>query len=211
MMWVNVSQYQSAPMFGGDIENEIRPLRVFYSNDIGNIWTLGSEVATEAWGWDLRLLFDPQGKYIYAQGIHDVLRSEDGGLTWLPCVAMDNIGFGRSDTSLAIDPKDGARFFLATSSGRRGGLFFTLDACQTWQKTGLESLFVNSVAIDPIDNNIIYTGTDDGAYVSFDSGATWWQVNDGLLGATVVYSITVDKDSNVYAATPYGIFKLESK
>ena len=34
---------------------------------------------------------------------------------------------------------------------------------------------------------------------------------DGLLGATVVYSIAVDKDSNVYAATPYGVFKLESR
>jgi photosystem II stability/assembly factor-like uncharacterized protein len=48
-------------------------------------------------------------------------------------------------------------------------------------------------------------------YISFDGGKTWGQVNDGLLGATVVYSITVDKDSNVYAATPYGIFKLEGK
>jgi hypothetical protein len=26
-----------------------------------------------------------------------------------------------------------------------------------------------------------------------------------------VYSIVVDKDSNVYAATPYGVFKLENK
>jgi hypothetical protein len=26
-----------------------------------------------------------------------------------------------------------------------------------------------------------------------------------------VYSIVVDKDGNVYAATPYGIFKLEGK
>ena len=36
-------------------------------------------------------------------------------------------------------------------------------------------------------------------------------VNDGLLGATVVYSIAVDKDSNVYATTPNGIFQLERK
>ncbi len=30
-------------------------------------------------------------------------------------------------------------------------------------------------------------------------------------GATVVYSIVVDPQSNVYAATPYGIFQLTSK
>jgi hypothetical protein len=32
-----------------------------------------------------------------------------------------------------------------------------------------------------------------------------------LLGATVIYSIVVDSTSNVCAATPYGIFKLESR
>jgi photosystem II stability/assembly factor-like uncharacterized protein len=70
---------------------------------------------------------------------------------------------------------------------------------------------VNTLAYDPNDPETIYAGTDGGAYVSFDAGATWGQVNEGLLGATVVYSIVVDKDSNVYAATPYGIFKLEGK
>ena len=208
MSWVNVSQYQSAPLFGGDLESGVRPLRVFYSNDIGNTWTLGSGVDSGTrGGWDLRLLFDPQGKYIYAQGIFDVFRSENGGMTWLPCATMDNFGSARSDTSLAINPKDGANFFL----GARRGLFFTLDACQTWQKTSLDSSFVNTVAIDPIDTNIIYAGTGSGAYVSFDSGQSWNQINEGLLGATVVYSIVVDKDSNVYAATPYGIFRLEKK
>jgi hypothetical protein len=70
---------------------------------------------------------------------------------------------------------------------------------------------MNSIAFDPNKPDTIYAGTDSGAYVSFDVGQTWGQINDGLLGATVVYSIVVDNDSNVYAATPYGIFKLESK
>jgi len=47
--------------------------------------------------------------------------------------------------------------------------------------------------------------------VSFNGGQSWDQINDGLLGANVVYSIVVDLQSNVYVATPYGIFKLESK
>lgn len=96
------------------------------------------------------------------------------------------------------------------------------DGCASWRSSniGLSSLFVNSIAIDPNNPNIIYAGTDGGAYVSFNSGQTWdeisdgrpWgEINDGLLGALVIYSISVDKDSNVYAATPYGIFKLEGK
>ena len=97
-----------------------------------------------------------------------------------------------------------------------------MDGCGSWRSSnsGLNSLFVNTVAIDPNHPDTVYAGTDGGAYVSFNGGRTWgeisddrpWgEINDGLLGALVIYSIVVDKDSNVYAATPYGIFKLESK
>jgi len=72
-------------------------------------------------------------------------------------------------------------------------------------------LNINALKFDPVLPDTVYAGTDSGAYVSFDGGETWGQVNDGLLGATVVYSIVVDQDSNVYAATPYGIFKLENR
>ena len=68
---------------------------------------------------------------------------------------------------------------------------------------------VYALAIDPNNSETVYAGTDGGAYISYDAGTMWGQVNDGLLGATVVYSIAVDSESNVYAATPYGIFKLE--
>jgi hypothetical protein len=87
------------------------------------------------------------------------------------------------------------------------------DGCKSWHTStsGLGSLFVNTLAIDPNNVGNIYAGTDGGAYVSFNGGLGWSQINDGFLGATVVYSIVVDKDSNVYAATPYGIFKLMGK
>ncbi len=81
----------------------------------------------------------------------------------------------------------------------------------THHELGLGSLFVNSLAIDANNPDTIYAGTDGGAYVSFDGTNTWNKINDGLLGAKVVYSIVVDSDSNVYASTPYGIFKLEKE
>jgi photosystem II stability/assembly factor-like uncharacterized protein len=110
----------------------------------------------------------------------------------------------------AVDWRDGNILFVAT---RGNGIISSIDGCKTWKLSneGLGSLFVNTVAIDPNHPDTIYAATDGGAYISYNGGKTWGQVNDGLLGATVVYSIAVDKDSNVYAATPYGIFKLESK
>ena len=93
------------------------------------------------------------------------------------------------------------------------GIHISTDGCQTWVRsdTGLGSLSVNSVAFDSKNPDIVYVGTNGGAYVSFDSGKSWNQIDDGLLGANVVYSIVVDPQSNVYAATPYGIFQLEKK
>jgi hypothetical protein len=101
------------------------------------------------------------------------------------------------------------RLFIATTTG----VSFSTDGCRTWNRTnnGSDMGWVNTIYVDPNDPDTVYAGTNSGAFVSFDGGETWGQVNDGLLGVTVVYSIVVDKDSNVYAATPYGILKLENK
>ena len=85
------------------------------------------------------------------------------------------------------------------------------DSCVTFNPMTMAPNQVNTVAFDARSSKTIYAGANDGAYVSYDDGKSWGQINDGLLGATVVYSIVVDKDSNVYAATPYGVFKLVNK
>jgi len=157
--------------------------------------------------WDARLFYTDQSETIYAIGRYHQKYSADNGMTWQSC--GEDVTTSRSDSRLALDLQ-GSRLYLA-SPGR--GVLISTDNCQSWQTSNesLSNLFVNTIATDPNDSNKIYAGTDGGAYISFDGGATWGQVNDGLLGATVVYSIAVDKDSNVYAATPYGIFKLEGK
>jgi photosystem II stability/assembly factor-like uncharacterized protein len=177
---------------------------IYYSTDAGHSWQLS---ASNVSSWDARLFYTDQGKMIYAIGRYHQSYSTDNGKTWQAC--GENVTTSRSDSRLALDLR-GERLYLATPGQ---GVMISTDKCGSWQPSnnGLTNLFVNTLAIDPNDSNKIYAGTDGGAYVSFDSGQTWGQVNDGLLGATVVYSIVVDKDSNVYAATPYGIFKLEGK
>jgi photosystem II stability/assembly factor-like uncharacterized protein len=109
---------------------------------------------------------------------------------------------------MAIDPFDGNHVFVIDN----GTLLESHDSCDTTSAFATTpNTSMNSIAFDPNNPDILYAGTDDGAYVSFDSGQTWGQANDGLLGAVVVYSIALDKDGNIYAATPYGVFKLESR
>jgi photosystem II stability/assembly factor-like uncharacterized protein len=157
--------------------------------------------------WDARLFYTDQSKIIYAIGRTHQSYTTDNGKTWQNC--GEDVTTSLSDSRLALDLQ-GSRLYLATPGQ---GVLVSTDKCESWQASneGLSNLFINTLAIDPNDANKIYAGTDGGAYLSFDGSQTWGQVNDGLLGATVVYSIAVDKESNVYAATPYGIFILEKK
>jgi photosystem II stability/assembly factor-like uncharacterized protein/tetratricopeptide (TPR) repeat protein len=184
-----------------------QPPIIYVSMDDGETWQSTSGIN---YVMNAKLFFDhDEGQIIYAVGRGEVIRSNDGGKTWAECAATD-FQHPQSDTQLAVHPQSSSRIFLAT---RGGGVLASQDSCQSWQSRneGLGSLYVNTIAIDPENPDIVYAGTDGGAYVSFDGGTTWGEINDGLLGATVVYSIVIDPQSNVYAATPYGIFKLETK
>jgi hypothetical protein len=142
--------------------------------------------------------------------------SEDYGQNWkkMDSLADAKLCYGSTlqfiDTHhpMAVDPLDGNHVLVIDN----GTLLESHDSCDTTSAfANPPSPIVNSIAFDLMDSNMLYAGTDEGAYISFDSGKTWNQINDGLLGATVVYSIVVDKNSSVYAATPYGIFKLEGE
>lgn len=174
----------------------------FFSNNRGETWeTITSEQA-------LSYSQPAEVQYRLSAAGDRVERSQDNRQTWLACAEaglLNNIGF-----PLSVDPLDEDRLLVGTLGN---GVLISTDACASWTpiNNGLGSLFINVVVIHPHDPNTFYAGTDGGAYLSTDAGQTWSQINDGLLGATVVYSIVVDKESNVYAATPYGVFKLEGK
>ena len=93
------------------------------------------------------------------------------------------------------------------------GIYIFEKDCTTarFSNQGLKSLFVNSVLVDQNNSEIIYAGTDGGAFISLNGGEEWREINDGLLGANLVFSLALDSQSNVFASTPYGIFKLEEK
>ncbi len=193
----------------------VHPLGFSLSYDGGGSWYEGNNVA---WRYETQdivgtistsLFPDQTGAHFYilvnGETTGKVFHLETATGAWYVCPLPETV---TTINILAIDPRDSERVIISSPGN---GLLISSDAGQSWRSsnTGLGSLFVNTIAMDPNTPDAIYAGTDGGAYASFDGGLTWGQINDGLLGATVVYSIVVDVDSNVYAATPYGIFKLE--
>ena len=183
---------------------------IYSSSNNGTSWQKANAPSSSF--SNARLFFDAaQVVYAINEGFDVSARSSDSGQTWAKCVDQTNWSVTRSNTRMAIDPRDSNRLLLGS---RGSGIFVSTDGCKSWQATnlGLGNLFVNTIVSDPKNPDRIYAGTDGGVYISSNGGKDWGVVNQGLLGATVIYSIVVDpKDSSVYAATPYGIFRLESK
>ncbi len=184
--------------------------KFYYSENEGFSWNAGSGFSATTNGV---FAFGLEPKVIYMinqEGDMVFQYSDNNGKTWQACGSRPE-GQTRylSKSIFVVDPRDSNHLYLASLDR---GVLVSKDGCLTWGSSskGIENQSVNTLAVNPNNPDTIYAGTDIGAYVSIDSGRTWNQINSGLLGATVVYSIIVDKDSNVYAATPYGIFKLES-
>jgi photosystem II stability/assembly factor-like uncharacterized protein len=222
------ANYPQSPVMlqalGGEEIDQRYFVKLFTSQDKGISWERVTLQTDWEWGGSLRFYFDHErGQVIYALDVRGVRalaahHSNDFGKTWQDCPSSE-VSTSKTDSRLAIDYRD-SNYLILASQGE--GILISKDGCASWRSSniGLSSLFVNTIAIDPNNPDIIYAGTDGGAYVSFNRGQTWdeirdgrpWgEINDGLLGALVIYSIVVDNDSNVYAATPYGIFKLEGK
>jgi photosystem II stability/assembly factor-like uncharacterized protein len=177
---------------------------LFRSTDGGQTW---QSIQTSSNLHSGRIVIADDGLRMYAAGESNVETSDDGGLSWHACPAdFESTGH---PPAMALHPQDSNTLLL----GQWGaGIIKTTDACEIWTPVseGLDNLFVNTLAFDPLNPSVAYAGTDGGAYVSLDGGDMWSAINDGLGSYPVVYSIAVDPvdPSQVYAVTPNGVFRL---
>jgi photosystem II stability/assembly factor-like uncharacterized protein len=186
---------------------------IFRSEDGGGSWEAASvsRPADYASGACTAVVFDhDDGDTGYAISYGgEGYRTDDAGLNWRSCEYTPSRN-STSPSSAAIDPLDPEHVVVASLGN---GVVVSEDGGASWSTStaGLGSLAVNGVAFDPTNPETIYAATQGGAYVSFDGGETWGPINEGLLGGLVIYSIVVDAEGNVYAATPLGVFTLESQ
>jgi len=73
----------------------------------------------------------------------------------------------------------------------------------------LTNLWINTIAVDHEDSQVVYAGTSYGVFKSINGGTSWSAINNGL---TNLYINTIAIDPNdsqyVYAGTTGGLFKM---
>ena len=191
--------YMDCPYFyGGN--------HVFVSEDRGGTWrrTLqGAEIVD--------MIQDPVDTnwILVGPGTNGVeggaFRSSDHGETWeLGFAPPDPVTGGASNFVYGPNSND---LYMATASGLwRSPDHGTTKSEIFFGRPGWEDARINSIDIDPTDENRIYLGTSRGVFSTYDGGLTWTRSTRGMLSAQV--HRTGDSDENsVVLLTDDGVFE----
>jgi len=145
----------------------------------------------------------------------DVFGSTDGAESWTILSSTDM--WGGFESWLIVAPQNSDIIYSLVNTG--GWLGRSTDGGRSWidVKKGLPQadyeIFVNSLAIDPSDANVVYAGTGGfvgqgyGVYKSTNGGDTWAPSNQGMLDY-VITSLAIDPTDPqvIYAGGDFGEF-----
>jgi len=166
------------------------------SYDAGNTWTpIGDNLASlgvtdlQFAPNDTNTLYlatgDMEGKKNPSVGL---LKSTDNGQTW----HQTGLSFAQSQQvfmgNIVIDPLYPDTIYVATSNGFKK----STDSAHTWTTITVGSNFVEQIAMNPADHNLLYATTFEGRYFySTNGGATWNNQPANLPAAGITYRETV--------------------
>src|SRR5581483_3804599 len=118
--------------------------------------------------------------------------SRDAGVTWTLSTAGLPL---RAVTRIVVDPTNAQHALITFSGFNSGHVFETLNAGASWRD--ISAGLVNAPAnVAVLLGTSIVVGTDVGAFVTSDDGATWAPGPSGLPNVIVqdlVYSSTLGK------------------
>jgi photosystem II stability/assembly factor-like uncharacterized protein len=189
---------------------------VFVSNDGGLDWILQANEHALL-GRNLNSLaaapFPGGGLFAAAEDV--VLRSTDGGKTWLPLTAQPRVA-----TTAAIRQTERIRIYslqtvqadkLVLLAGTQAGLFRSLNSGASWttvRDASLGGLPVLSIYIPPRGAARIAARTPAGLFISQDVGLTW-RLAPLPDSSYYLYDLALpaDQDGPILAATSRGILQ----
>ena len=131
--------------------------------------------------------------------------TRDGGKNWADVTSKD---FGEWSLVSIIEPSphSAGTAYVAIDRHKlddfRPYIFKTADSGKTWTKisTGVpDNSYVHAVREDPKRKGLLYAGTENGVYISFDDGSHWQPLKLNL-PRTPVHDLTI-KDDDLIVAT----------
>jgi photosystem II stability/assembly factor-like uncharacterized protein len=162
-----------------------------------------------------RIAESPKQAGVIWVGTNDglVQLTRDDGKTWTN-VTKNIPNLPQYGTVSSIEPSryDAGTAYLTVEfhqvNNRDPFVFKTTDFGGTWKKitNGIEPSmlsYVHCVREDPVKRGLLYLGTENGAYVSFDDGDNWQSLQMNLPHAPV-YWLTVQEQFNDLVIATYG-------
>jgi photosystem II stability/assembly factor-like uncharacterized protein len=141
--------------------------------------------------------------------------SRDGGQNWID-VSPPDLPEWTTITAIDVSHHYPGTAYISGErhrvSDRTTYLYKTTDYGDTWQRItdGIRhNDFSWVIREDPVRPGLLYAGTETGAYISFDDGSNWQNLN-GNLPAVLVMQMRVKDDDLVVATHGRGIWILDN-
>ena len=137
----------------------------------------------------------------------------DAGATWKN-VSANLPGMPKWGTIRHIEPSpfDAATCYVAVDAHHNGDfgsyLYKTTDLGATWTRLAVNlpesnSNFIHQIKEDPGKKGLLFLGTDNGLYFSYDDGANWMRLRNNL-PPVPVYGIAIQKNFRDLVIGTYG-------
>jgi len=178
------------------------------------VWTIDAvmkNASTTIYGNVIALDESPKKKGLLYVGTDDGLIqvSENDGGTWTKYNVFPGVPANTRVNMLTASLHDENTVYVAFNSQRQGDfkpyLFTSNDKGKTW--TSISSNLpergnVYCIKQDHLDPNLLFVGTEFGAYFSNDNGKVWTKISG--LPITAVYDLDIQKRENDLVAATFG-------
>ncbi len=182
---------------GQDIFVGTRNYGVFVSNDNGLNWK-GTSLSYIS----INSILSFNGCIFAGTSDKGIYCTKDNGITWFQC----NQGlYCKWITSFATYED---KIYISSAEFNQGGIYVSSNIGENWEYIGLPTLIINSIISK---NENIYVATENGIYITTNSGIKWYPFNDGLSDPNTyaklnTYCLFI-KDDTLFAGTDNGLFK----
>jgi photosystem II stability/assembly factor-like uncharacterized protein len=111
---------------------------------------------------------------------------------------------------LIVDSRDSLKIYTSGHRGKRaGGFFRSTDGGATWKEAKeLQGEAIHAMTQATEDPSMLFVGTDNGVWVSKNSGEDWTKIDSGTMPVNI-NSLEIDpkKTSTIYAGTNWRPYK----